>query len=228
MNRPGLSPGGPRVSWPAVHHPHMPSCPPRSVPTSSTAPTAAPSPAACATHGAGRPAAGRGDGPRRVVRRQLQGRPRGPRGRPRRPRATRSSPASTSPAPSSRRTTTRSRPGTKVLAHGYDIGTARHGGYARAGARPVRLGRAALPDGLTTRDAMAIGTAGFTAAMSVAGPRGARPAARRRPGAGHRRERRRGLDGGRDPRGARPRGLGRDRQGRRGRAPDATSALPGS
>ena len=54
-----------------------------------------------------------------------------------------------------------------MLAHGYEIGVSRHGGYSDVPARPGRLGRAAAP-GLTPRDAMAIGTAGFTAAMSVA------------------------------------------------------------
>lgn len=56
-------------------------------------------------------------------------------------------------------------PGDQVLAHGYDIGTARHGGYAEFARVPadqvVRLGA------LSAQDAMAIGTAGFTAAMSV-------------------------------------------------------------
>ena len=54
-----------------------------------------------------------------------------------------------------------------VLANGYDIGTARHGGYA-AFARIPGAWAVPLPEGLTARDAMAIGTAGFTAAMSVA------------------------------------------------------------
>jgi putative YhdH/YhfP family quinone oxidoreductase len=51
------------------------------------------------------------------------------------------------------------------LAHGYDIGTGRHGGYAEYVRLPadqvVALGS------LTTREGAAIGTAGFTAAMSV-------------------------------------------------------------
>ncbi len=56
--------------------------------------------------------------------------------------------------------------GTEVLAHGGDLGVARHGGYARYARVPS--GRAiALPPGLSARSAMAIGTAGFTAAMSV-------------------------------------------------------------
>jgi len=55
--------------------------------------------------------------------------------------------------------------GAKVLAHGYDIGTGRHGGYAEYVRLPadqvVALGS------LTPREGAAIGTAGFTAAMSV-------------------------------------------------------------
>jgi acrylyl-CoA reductase (NADPH) len=66
--------------------------------------------------------------------------------------------------------------GSQVLANGYDIGTARHGGYGELARIPSRWA-VALPDGLTTRDAMAIGTAGFTAAMSVQAleDRGLRP-----------------------------------------------------
>jgi len=56
--------------------------------------------------------------------------------------------------------------GTEVLAHGEDLGVGRHGGYARYARLPA--GQAvALPDGLSARDAMVIGTAGFTAALSV-------------------------------------------------------------
>lgn len=67
-------------------------------------------------------------------------------------------------------------PGDQILAHGYDIGTARHGGYAEFARVPadqvVRLRT------LSAQDAMAIGTAGFTAAMSVEAlvARGIRPA----------------------------------------------------
>ncbi|MEO5964909.1 MAG: acryloyl-CoA reductase [Candidatus Limnocylindrales bacterium] len=56
--------------------------------------------------------------------------------------------------------------GAKVLANGYEIGTARHGGYAELGRVPAGW-TVPLPADLTARDAMAIGTAGFTAAMSV-------------------------------------------------------------
>ncbi|MEJ7749168.1 MAG: acryloyl-CoA reductase [Candidatus Limnocylindrales bacterium] len=70
--------------------------------------------------------------------------------------------------------------GSFVLAHGYDLGVARHGGYSEYQRLPadwiVPLDTTAsglttpdaLAGGLTTREAMAIGTAGFTAAMSVA------------------------------------------------------------
>ena len=55
--------------------------------------------------------------------------------------------------------------GDRVLAHGYDIGTGKHGGYAEYARLPadqlVPLGT------LDAWTAMAIGTAGFTAAMSV-------------------------------------------------------------
>jgi putative YhdH/YhfP family quinone oxidoreductase len=56
--------------------------------------------------------------------------------------------------------------GTAVLAHGYQIGTGRHGGYAQY-ARVPSDWLVALPDGLTAREAMVIGTGGFTAALSV-------------------------------------------------------------
>lgn len=55
--------------------------------------------------------------------------------------------------------------GQRVLAHGYDIGTAQHGGYAEYARVPADW---VVPlTTLTTREAAAIGTAGFTAAMSV-------------------------------------------------------------
>lgn len=56
-------------------------------------------------------------------------------------------------------------PGDLVVAHGYEIGVSRNGGFAEYARVPdewvVKL------DGLSTRDAAALGTAGFTAAMSV-------------------------------------------------------------
>ncbi len=56
-------------------------------------------------------------------------------------------------------------PGDQVVAHGYEIGVSRNGGFAEYARVPdewvVKL------DELDTRDAAALGTAGFTAAMSV-------------------------------------------------------------
>jgi len=56
--------------------------------------------------------------------------------------------------------------GTEVLAHGHDIGVARHGGFA-AYARVPSDWVVALPPSLSARDAMIVGTAGFTAALSI-------------------------------------------------------------
>ena len=56
--------------------------------------------------------------------------------------------------------------GDEVIAHGYDLGVSHHGGFA--GYARVPSGWVVpLPRGLSTREAMAIGTAGFTAAMGV-------------------------------------------------------------
>ena len=56
--------------------------------------------------------------------------------------------------------------GEAVVVHGYDLGVAHHGGYAEL-ARVPAAWVVPLPRGLTARRAMAIGTAGFTAALSV-------------------------------------------------------------
>jgi putative YhdH/YhfP family quinone oxidoreductase len=58
-------------------------------------------------------------------------------------------------------------PGQQVLAHGYEIGVAHHGGLAEVARVPAGW-VVPLPAGLTARQAMALGTAGFTAALSVA------------------------------------------------------------
>jgi len=57
-------------------------------------------------------------------------------------------------------------PGSEVLATGYDIGVARHGGWARY-ARVPAAWVVPLPDGLTAREAMTLGTAGLTAGLSI-------------------------------------------------------------
>ena len=56
--------------------------------------------------------------------------------------------------------------GASVLAHGYDLGVSRHGGFSEYQRVPAGW-VVPLAGGLSARDAMAIGTAGFTAAMSV-------------------------------------------------------------
>lgn len=56
-------------------------------------------------------------------------------------------------------------PGDLVVAHGYDLGVAHHGGFAEYARVPAEW--VVKLDGLSTRDAAAIGTAGFTAALSV-------------------------------------------------------------
>ncbi len=58
-------------------------------------------------------------------------------------------------------------PGSPVLAHGYDLGVSRHGGFAEYSRLPAGW-VVLLPEGLTARDSMTIGTAGFTAALSIA------------------------------------------------------------
>lgn len=57
--------------------------------------------------------------------------------------------------------------GQSVLVHGYDLGVAHHGGYSQY-ARVPGAWVVPLPAGLTERQAMTLGTAGFTAALSVA------------------------------------------------------------
>jgi acrylyl-CoA reductase (NADPH) len=56
--------------------------------------------------------------------------------------------------------------GDSVLVHGYDLGVAHHGGFAEVARVPADW-VVPLPDGLSPRDAMALGTAGFTAALSI-------------------------------------------------------------
>ena len=173
-----------------------------------------------------RPARRRGRGPGRLVQRQLQGRP----GDPAEGKVARISPlipgidlagevvASSDPSIAV---------GSQVLAHGYDLGVAPPRRLHRVPAGAVEW-VVPLAPGLSAREAMAIGTAGFTAGMSVVAleERGLDPG--RRPGPRDRRQRRRRRDGVGDPGRARLRGLGRDRQGRGARATDRRSAPPGS
>jgi putative YhdH/YhfP family quinone oxidoreductase len=58
-------------------------------------------------------------------------------------------------------------PGDQVLATSYDIGVAHHGGFAELARIPADWVYK-LPAGLDLREAMALGTAGFTAGLAVA------------------------------------------------------------
>jgi len=60
----------------------------------------------------------------------------------------------------------RFKPGELVIATSFDIGVAHHGGYAEI-ARVPGDWVVPLPDGLSLYDAMALGTAGFTAALAI-------------------------------------------------------------
>jgi acrylyl-CoA reductase (NADPH) len=57
-------------------------------------------------------------------------------------------------------------PGRRVIVHGYDLGVAHHGGFSERARVPAEW-VVPLPDGLDPRQAATIGTAGFTAALSV-------------------------------------------------------------
>jgi len=56
--------------------------------------------------------------------------------------------------------------GDEILATSYDIGVAHHGGYAEQARLPADW-VVKLPPGLSLHDAMALGTAGFTAGLAV-------------------------------------------------------------
>jgi len=67
--------------------------------------------------------------------------------------------------------------GLEVIAHGYDLGVSHHGGFAEYARVPADW-VVPRPAGLSARETMAIGTAGFTAAMGIAAleERGLEPA----------------------------------------------------
>ena len=60
----------------------------------------------------------------------------------------------------------RFRPGDPVVATGFDIGVAHHGGYAQLARLPADW-VVPLPAGLSLQEAMALGTAGFSAALAI-------------------------------------------------------------
>jgi acrylyl-CoA reductase (NADPH) len=57
-------------------------------------------------------------------------------------------------------------PGQKVIATSFDIGVSHHGGYAEYARVPGKW-VVPLPEGLSLKEAMALGTAGFTAALGI-------------------------------------------------------------
>lgn len=63
-------------------------------------------------------------------------------------------------------TDSRFAPGQGVVVIGYDLGVSHPGGFAELARVPADW-VVALPDGLSAKEAMALGTAGFTAGMSV-------------------------------------------------------------
>ncbi|MED4604010.1 alcohol dehydrogenase catalytic domain-containing protein, partial [Paenibacillus validus] len=56
--------------------------------------------------------------------------------------------------------------GDEVLVTGYELGVSHPGGFSQLARVPAGW-VVPLPDGLTAREAMSLGTAGFTAALSV-------------------------------------------------------------
>ena len=104
--------------------------------------------------------------------------------------------ASTSPARSRPRRDPRYAPGDQVVLTGWRVGEAHWGGYAQK-ARVKADWLVPLPEGLTPRQAMAVGTAGLTSMLAVMAleDHGLTPG--HGPGAGDRRGRRRRLGRGR-------------------------------
>jgi acrylyl-CoA reductase (NADPH) len=58
------------------------------------------------------------------------------------------------------------KPGDRVIAAGNDVGVAHHGGYAQKARIPAKW-LVPMPQGMTTKEAMSLGTAGFTAAQAI-------------------------------------------------------------
>ena len=104
--------------------------------------------------------------------------------------------------------------GDTVIAHGHDLGVSHHGGLAEWSRVPADWA-VPLPAGLTPRETMILGTAGYTAAREHPRARATRADARRRAGAGDRCDRRRRLVCRRDADRPRLHGARVDRQGRR-------------
>ena len=119
----------------------------------------------------------------------------------------------------SRATPPGSPPGDAVLAHGYDLGVAQHGGLCPGARGSRRAGSCRCPTASPRARRWSIGTAGYTAALSVLALLDHGLDAGRRHGARDRRDRRRRQHGGRHA--GRPglTGSPRHRQGRRRAVP---------
>ena len=83
--------------------------------------------------------------------------------------------------------------GDAVLAVGHELGVKHHGGYAEYARIPAAWA-VKLPRGMTLWEAMAFGTAGYTAGLAIVKMELNGLQARERPGGGGRRDRRRRLD----------------------------------
>ena len=90
------------------------------------------------------------------------------------------------------------KPGDKVILNGWGCGETHLGGYGEK-ARVKGDWLVPLPATMSAREAMAIGTAGYTAMLAVMALEGPWPHARERAHRGDRRGRRRRLGGHRDP-----------------------------
>lgn len=104
--------------------------------------------------------------------------------------------------------------GDEVLATSYDIGVAHHGGYAERARVPAAWVHM-LPAGLSRAEAMALGTAGFTAGFGIVRMEEIGPEAGKRSGHRQWRHRRRRKPRGRYPCRARVSRRGTDRQSKR-------------
>ena len=140
----------------------------------------------------------------RALDAQLQGRPRDHRQGAGRAQPGRWSPASTAPAPCCEPAIPTGRPAIAVVLNGWGVGETHWGCLAEQRAADGRLAGHAAGRRSRPRQAMAIGTAGYTAMLCVLALERHGVDAGRRRGAGHRRDRRRRQRRDRAARAARP------------------------
>ena len=119
------------------------------------------------------------------------------------------------------------KPGDQVILNGWGCGETHLGGYGEK-ARVKGNWLVRLPAGMSARDAMAIGTAGYTAMLAVMALERHGLTPDERAGGGNRRRRRRRLGRGRDSGAAWLSGHGLDRAAERGRLSEKTWARPRS